>query len=98
VDVLGGIGTGNQSSRLFRYDVITKPFKDQALISTVYNCSPAYDSYLKSTMIDFLNNELLGTPIPFSGPVKIFSNIKNGTGIFAAYSSKSIRVDRFKCD
>lgn len=96
IDVLGG--RASQSSRLFRYDVITNLFKEQMLILNVYNCSPSYDKYLKSTMQDFLNNEFLGTPLPFSGPVRIFSNIINGVGIFAAYSPKSTQVGNIKCN
>ncbi len=98
IEVIGGIGINNQSSRLFRYDVLSNLIKEQALSVNVYNCSPAYDKYLKSTMQDFVNNEFLGTPLPFSGPVKIFSNVKNGAGIIASYSAKSQRVDKFKCN
>jgi hypothetical protein len=96
VNILGGVTT--QTSRLFQYERITNLTKDQKLILNVLNCSSSYDRYLKSTLENFLNTEFLGISSLFSGPVKIYSNVKNGTGIFAAYSPRSIQVDKFKCN
>ncbi len=96
VDVFGGRTT--QSSRLFRYEVITNLIKDQSLILNVINCSPNYDKYLKSTLQDFLNSEFVGVSTLFSGPVKIHSNIKNGVGIFGSYSTRAVQVNKFECE
>jgi hypothetical protein len=90
-------GATNQTSRLFRYSDISKPIKDESLIINVLATSSHYDKYLKSTILDFINTEFEGTPSPFSGPVKIYSNVKNGTGIFAALNYGQTRIERFPC-
>ena len=88
---------GQQSSPFFRYTTISNPFKDQSLVLNLYACSEAYDRYLKATMIDFVTTELEGVPIPFTGATKIYSNVVNGTGIFAAVNYSQIRVEQNPC-
>ncbi len=63
----------------------------------ITNASKNYDRYLKSSMIDFMNNDFNDVG-PFTKPVPIFSNIENGTGIFAAYNNSSIDIKPFPCD
>ena len=89
--------TGASGHPFFGYDVLKSLTPDQGLFVTTYNCSAAYDQYLKSTLIEFLNNDLYDMPNPLNGPVKIFSNVKNGIGIFAAYSIATLEVNRYPC-
>jgi|GEM_PF-5451802 len=96
MDIIGG--RTNQTSRLFQYEVLSNPIKDQSLLVNVINCSVSYDRYLKSTMTNFLNTEFINGSTLFSGPVKIYSNIKNGVGIFAAYSPQAKRVNEYQCN
>jgi len=59
----------------------------QEIFVNVYNTSRAYYDYHKS--IDSFQGD-----DPFSEPVLIYSNIKNGLGIFASYNT--VQVSRFK--
>ena len=72
----------------------------QSLMLEVVNASSHYDRYLKSSAIYYLNNEFGddGAPNPFAEPTRIYSNVENGLGIFAAYNSVSIAVEQFPCE
>jgi hypothetical protein len=68
----------------------------------VVSSSQAYDRYLKSSIIyslnkEYSNDEDMGFK-PFVESSQIYSNVKNGTGIFAAYNSVSIPVEEYSCD
>ena len=67
--------------------VFTNYFDDKIVVESLMNVlfqsiSPEYFYYLKSrTLYNQVNNN------PFAEPVRIYSNIVNGTGIFAGFSS-----------
>lgn len=71
---------------------------EQSYILNVVSASQHYDRYLKSSAVYFLNNEFFTEPNPFSETTQIYSNVENGTGIFAAYNSVSIPVEDFPCE
>ena len=90
--------TGAAGHSFFKYENLQSLAPGQGLFVTTYNCSRAYDQYLKSSLIQFINNNLYDMPNPLSGPVKIFSNVENGIGIFAAYSIKTLEVNKYPCN
>lgn len=87
-------------SQLFRHNVLSDPSEGQSLLLTVTSASQHYDRYLKSSIIYYLNNgfdDSEDTPNPFAEPTRIYSNVENGLGIFAAYNSTQIHVEDFPC-
>ena len=70
--------------------------------ATVTNASRHYDRYLKSSITYHLNqnyseNEDIGFK-PFVQFSQVYSNVDNGTGIFAAYNSVTLEIGDFPCD
>jgi len=68
----------------------------------VLNASQHYDRYLKSSITYFLNkdyneDEDIGFK-PFVESSEVYSNVINGTGIFAAYNSVSIPIEDNPCE
>ncbi len=63
----------------------------------VLSSSRAYDRYLKSSVMHYLTFDFFDEPNPFAEPVKIYSNVENGTGIFAAYNSTTLEIREFPC-
>ena len=67
----------------------------------VINASEAYDRYLKSSITYYLafdyGNPDDQRPNPFAEPIEIYSNVENGTGIFAAYNSASLEIGDYPC-
>jgi len=57
----------------------------------IYHCSSNFFDYMKTsiTQISYRIN-------PFTEPVKVYSNIENGAGIFAGYSKKIFQVKEFE--
>ena len=90
LDITGGFP-------LFRFDEMSQLDSNQSLILHAISASQAYDRYLKSSFIYYLNNEFYDTPNPFAEPTQIYSNVENGIGIFAAYNSVSIAVEDHPC-
>ncbi len=76
---------------------LRKADSNQTAFINITNASKNYDRYLKSSMIDFMNNDFNDIG-PFTKPVTIFSNIENGIGIFAAYNNSRIDIKPFPCD
>lgn len=64
----------------------------EKLLAIVMNTSIHYDRYLKSSLQHYLLNEQQDTPNPFSEPVRIYSNVEGGLGIFAAYNSTQVSI------
>lgn len=68
----------------------------------ILNASQHYDRYLKSSITYFLNEDLYDDEDiafkPFVQSSEVYSNIENGTGIFAAYNSVSIAVEDHPCE
>ena len=67
----------------------------------VINASEAYDRYLKSSITYYLafdyGNPDDQRPNSFAEPIEIYSNVENGTGIFAAYNSTSLEIGDYPC-
>ncbi len=62
----------------------------------VIHASPEYDKYFKSSLIHHINTSFgieANTPDPFAEPIKIYSNVNNGLGIFAAYHLNRIILE-----
>ena len=87
----------NIYSPLFRYNVLTNLQDEQSVLINVISASQHCDRYLKSSLTFFLNNNF-SEPNLFTEPIQIYSNVENGTGIFAAYNSVSISVEDFPCE
>jgi hypothetical protein len=68
--------------------------KNQALWIDVVSASTEYDKYFKSSFIHYLNTNAIegNSPNPFAEPIKIYTNVNNGLGIFAAYNLYRISV------
>lgn len=85
----------------YRYLASYRTIHDSLTYSLVVtNASQHYDRYLKSSVTYYLNNEYGGDdarPNLFAEPTRIYSNVENGTGIFAAYNSASIEIGDFPC-
>lgn len=90
---------------LERYEHLTRYPRIHPRLSTVVtitNASQHYDRYLKSSITYLLNrqystDEDLGFK-PFVQSNQVYSNVENGTGIFAAYSTASIQVEQHPCE
>jgi hypothetical protein len=73
----------------------------EAVYLNLINSSPHFDRYLKSSILYFratgyssLDSEVDAFRInPFVETVQIYSNIKNGTGIFAAYNIHRVFIN-----
>lgn len=89
--------TGADGHRFFRYNTLTSLDENQKLLINVYNCSRAYDRYLKSSLLEYVIEDLYSVPDPMNGPTKIYSNVKNGEGIFGAFTMKTIEVNSISC-
>ena len=85
------------SDPLYDYQELLELDSNQSLTLQVVSASQAYDRYLKSSIIYYYNNEFFDEPNPFAEPVKIYSNVQNGTGIFAAYNSVNIEIKDHPC-
>lgn len=82
---------------LYRYQELMELDSNQSLSLQLVSASQTYDRYLKSSLIYYYNNEFFDEPNPFAEPVKIYSNVENGTGIFAAFNSVSIEIGDYLC-
>nr|WKN38953.1 DUF4249 domain-containing protein [Tunicatimonas sp. TK19036] len=88
----------SNSDPMFQYGALGRLDENQYAEIQVLNASQHYDRYLKSSWIYFLNNDYFYEPNPFSETTQIYSNVKNGTGIFAAYNSAHIRATQNRCE
>jgi hypothetical protein len=75
---------------------------DQTYRLDVKSSSRHYDRFLKSSIIhatnpttDIVEEDFL--PAPFAEIIQSYSNVENGTGIFAAYNSVSFAVEDNPC-
>ncbi|WKN44571.1 DUF4249 family protein [Tunicatimonas pelagia] len=69
----------------------------------VHNASRHYDRFLKSGILYAINQENYsfeedGAFTPFSEVIQTYSNVENGTGIFASYNSASFAVEDHPCE
>ena len=87
----------SQYDPMFQYGELSRLDSNQTAVLQITNASQHYDRYLKSSVIYFLNNDYFYGPNPFSETTQIYSNVENGTGIFAAYNSVSIAVEDHPC-
>ena len=87
-------------SPMYSLDEMSHLGGSQSVILEATNASQHYDRYLKSSLIHYLNNSYGydgDQPGIFTEPTRIYSNVENGLGIFAAYNSVSISVEDFPC-
>ena len=86
-------------SPLYNFDEMSQLDGNQSVIVETTNASQHYDRYLKSSMIYYFNNQVDNDEDlnPFAEPTRIYSNVENGLGIFAAYNSVRIAVEDFPC-
>ena len=82
---------------LYNYPEIVELDSNQSVVLQLVSASQTYDRYLKSSLIYYYNNQFFDEPNPFAEPVKIYSNVENGTGIFAAYNSVSLKIGDYPC-
>ena len=76
----------------------------EGFFGTLYttNGSQVYDRYLKSGIIYHLNRDYnteedLGFK-PFVQFSQVYSNVENGTGIFAAYNTTDLDIGSYPCE
>lgn len=83
------------SNAYIDFSYVNQVRKDEQAFVYVYTMSDAYDSYLKSA-INAYQNRLFDSSgaisNPFAEPTPVYSNIKNGLGIWAAYSIERISL------
>lgn len=70
-----------------------KEKENTGIYATVTQASEHYDKYWKSSVIHYLNTDQGDEPDPLSAPVRIYSNVTNGLGIFAAANSVTVKVE-----
>jgi Domain of unknown function (DUF4249) len=61
----------------------------------IFNASPQYDKYLKSAITAYQNRLLDSNGDinnPFAEPSPVYSNVKNGLGVWVAYSGKKVSL------
>jgi hypothetical protein len=97
--------SGNQIELVVRSFFFLDPERllaDQTYRLDVKSASRHYDRFLKSSIIHATNpttyiveEEFL--PAPFAEIIQSYSNVENGTGIFAAYNSVSFAVENNPC-
>ena len=101
---LDEIAYGNQQDITIQlYENLCKPdFKvnglQEGIVVSLFEVSRHFDSYLKSLTLQLINtagndakNEEALDNI-FISPIKVYSNVKNGTGIFAAYNTYQVKI------
>ncbi|MEK6481783.1 DUF4249 domain-containing protein [Catalinimonas sp. 4WD22] len=92
------IELGSIGDPMFQQSEMNQLDSNQYVTLHVMSTSENYDRYLKSSVMYALNNGFRDTPGIFAEPTQIYSNIENGSGIFAAYNSVSIAVEDFPCE
>lgn len=78
-----------EANALIDFSTTNKIPRDQKGFIYVYSVSDNYDQYLKSAIMSYQNRLFDSSGAfnnPFAEPTPIYSNIKNGLGIWAAYS------------
>ncbi len=87
-----------ETSYFYTYHTIKNLPSYLGLYLVVFNGSPEYDRYLKSTVLNFINSNFENdTPNPFVEPVINYSNVVNGKGIFAGYSQRLLPLHNNPC-
>lgn len=75
----------------------TYPQKDGSELITIFNCSPNFDKYFKSVIINRPEPEyspdVFGSN-PFQEPASIHTNVKNGIGIFAGVAKSDFYIEK----
>lgn len=93
------MGSSNSYDYLTKYQNIHDSLTQQI---TVKNASQHYDRYLKSSVAYLLSRDNYADEDfeinPFAEIVQTYSNVENGTGIFAAYNSTTFEVGDYPCE
>ena len=82
----------------YRYKRMPQLTSDQRLEVHIIAASQEFDRYFKSSILSYLNNDAAEGPNLFSEQVKVYSNIENGIGIFAAYNTATVDVSSKPCN
>ena len=87
----------------YRYLTRYSHIHDQlSATATIANASRHYDRYLKSSITYYLNRNYSEDEDiefkPFVQFSQVYSNVENGTGIFAAYNSVTLEIGDYPCD
>jgi len=87
-----------ETDKFYTYRKIQNLPESLGLYVHVYTTSEDFDRYWKTSLLYFLNNHSENDiPNPFAEQIVNYSNISNGTGIFAGYNSQTIAVHKTKC-
>lgn len=76
---------------VIRYTIVNQIKKEDQVFTYSFAASASYDKYLKSSIIAYQNRLLDASGAlnnPFAEPTPVYSNIKNGLGIWGAYNAK----------
>lgn len=71
--------------------------EEEYLDMVVFKASPEMDKYWKAILVNYENSNF-EEPNPFYEPISGYSNIENGTGIFAGINIKRISLIENKCN
>jgi hypothetical protein len=92
------MGIGNYDDYLTKYQEIHDSLTQQIIIMIA---SQHFDHYLKSSITHLLSRDNYADEdfeiMPFAEIVQTYSNVENGTGIFAAYNSTTFEVGDHPC-
>lgn len=67
--------------------------EESGIYATITQASEHYDKYWKSSVIHYLNTDQGDEPDPLSAPVRIYSNVTNGLGMFGAVNSVTVKLE-----
>ncbi len=85
------VSTTFDPNPVIRYTIVNQIKKDDQVFTYSFAASAGYDRYLKSSIMAYQNRLLDASGAlnnPFAEPTPVYSNIKNGLGIWGAYNAK----------
>lgn len=85
------VSTTFDPNPVIRYTIVNQIKKDDQVFTYSFAASAGYDQYLKSSIMAYQNRLLDASGAlnnPFAEPTPVYSNIKNGLGIWGAYNAK----------
>lgn len=96
--LIGIYGQGYWST--YQFDELQRLDPMLGLYIVVMHTSPELDQYMKDLMINYMNDLTLidEVPNPFAQKVNAFSNVENGTGLFAGYNPVTIPIHEQQCE
>lgn len=88
---LDPVATTFDANPVIRYTILNQIKNDDQVFTYSFAASAGYDRYLKSSISAYQNRLLDASGAlnnPFAEPTPVYSNIKNGLGIWGAYNAK----------